>query len=126
MQGGRPSKYDPEYCMDLIDHMTKGLSFEAFAGLIGCCKDTLYEWVKVYPEFSDAKKIATQKSQLFWESIGIEGLWNIQGTKFKSGKSLNASVWIFNMKNRFNWSDKQEIIMPGNGKFSFTKKKDDE
>ncbi|MEE8234088.1 MAG: hypothetical protein V3R41_05360, partial [Gammaproteobacteria bacterium] len=93
-----------EYCQMLIEHMSKGLSFESFAAITDTCRDTIYEWVKVHKEFSDAKRGAFAKSQLFWEEIGIEGLFN-----GKNKKSLNSAVWIFNMKNRFNWTDKQEL-----------------
>jgi transposase-like protein len=106
MRTGRPSKYKPEYCEQLIEHMEQGLSFEAFAGSIGVCKQTLYTWTEEHEEFLDAKKRATEKSRLFWEKMGIDNIINVSEFKGDS-TSLNSAVWVFNMKNRFGWRDKQ-------------------
>lgn len=94
----RPTKYKPEYCEALISHMKEGRSFESFSGSAGVHRDTLYEWVKVFPEFSDAKKVG--------EGYGLHALEDLGLNMIKDG---NASVWIFTMKNRFNWKDKHEI-----------------
>lgn len=51
---GRPSEYRPEYCDLVIDRMGQGFSLTAFAGMIRVAKDTVYEWIKVHREFSDA------------------------------------------------------------------------
>lgn len=106
MPAGRPSAYDPAYCERLIDHMSQGLSFETFGAKIGVSKQTLYTWVKQHPEFLDAKEAATQLCQLFWEEMGISGA--IAGSA-----GINASVWIFNMKNRFGWRDKRDVELTG-------------
>lgn len=95
-KAGRPTKYKPEYCDQLVDHMTDGYSFESFAGKCEVNIDTLYHWCTIHPSFSEAKKIAVEKCRLFWERMGIEGL---------RYKDFNATVWIFNMKNRFKWRD---------------------
>lgn len=108
---GRPTKYELGYCQKLIDHMAGGLSFESFAGEIGVHRDTLYEWEKVHPEFSDAKKIGTDASLLKWEKIGRDNIINSSESSpgfGGSARSINSAVWIFNMKNRFKWRDKQE------------------
>lgn len=108
---GQPSKYDPKYCDALTEHMAKGLSFETFAAVVGVHRDTLYEWVKAHPEFAEAKEEAFSKCQLFWEQQGVNGLYSVteynEKGKPESSKSINATVWIFNMKNRFKWRDKQ-------------------
>lgn len=96
---GRPSKYDPKYCSEIIDFMAQGKSKEAFAGHIDVSKDTIYEWIKVHKDFSDSVKKAEVKCQEFWEEMGIQMALAGQG---------NATVWIFNMKNRFSWKDKHE------------------
>lgn len=107
---GRPSSYDPKYCEMLIEHMEKGLSFEAFAGVVGTTKKTLYSWADKHEEFLNAKEIGTELSRIFWEKLGIDHIINRSDSEFQGGsssRSLNASVWIFNMKNRFKWRDKQ-------------------
>lgn len=120
MPAGRPHKYLPEYPDMLIEHMSKGFSYESFAGLVSVHKSTIYEWETSFEEFSDAKKIAFEKSRLFWEKQGIEGLYNTSTydpeTKVSTSRSLNSSVYIFNMKNRFptEWREKQEIDMNAN------------
>lgn len=111
---GRPSKYDPKFCDLLIKHMEEGLSFESFAAVAEVNRDTLYQWEKAHPEFSDAAKRARDAALLFWEKLGIDHIINQtdyesdgSGVKSSSTKSLNSPVWIFNMKNRFKWRDKQ-------------------
>lgn len=107
---GRPSKYKPEFCEQLIEHMEAGLSFESFAGTLNVSKQTIYDWEKEHPAFLDAKEIAFEKSRLFWEKLGIEHIVNKSdsyGEGQSQSRSINASVYIFNMKNRFKWRDKQ-------------------
>lgn len=99
--GGHPTDYKPEYCQMLIEHMNEGYSFASFAAKCDVCEDTLYEWAKVHPKFSEAKRIARTKGMLRWEELGLDGTkGQIMG--FSSG------TWIFNMKNRFGWTDKME------------------
>lgn len=106
---GAPTKYKPQYCEMLINHMADGLSFESFAGVIRVDRDTLYEWAKVHKRFSDAKKAGREVGLLYWEKVGRDGLHH-ETIKDEDGmtvnRSINATIWIFNMKNRFGWRDK--------------------
>jgi hypothetical protein len=97
----RPTKYKPEYCEMLIEHMKQGMMFETFAPEIGVHRDTLYEWCKVHKEFSDAKKTAIDHNLLFYDKMAIAAM---------SGKikNFNATTYIFNMKNRHHWRDRHE------------------
>jgi len=107
----RPTLYKPEYCEQLIEHMARGLSFEAFAGRIGVSRRVLFDWEKSHEEFLHAKEVGLEKARLFWERVGIKYVVSKSDSdgeaKTSSSRSLNASVWIFNMKNRFGWRDKQ-------------------
>jgi transcriptional regulator with XRE-family HTH domain len=100
-------KYDFGICLKLVEHMSEGLSYESFAGAIGVHRSTLYRWEKAHPEFLEAKEIATAKSLLWWEKVGQQGLWNENFGQGQGSKTLNATIWIFNMKNRFGWRDRQ-------------------
>ena len=90
---GQPTKYKEEYCEKLIQHMKHGYSFESFAATIDVHRDTLYEWCKVHESFSDAKKIAKDKSLLFFEQVGIAGMTG-------KLKGFNVAAWIYTLKNR--------------------------
>ena len=122
---GRPSKYKKKFCNMLIDHMSKGFSFESFAGVAKVNQDTLHEWKKVHREFSEAKNIASGISMLWWERIGIAAMIGqeimLNGKKQKI--NINTAMWIFNMKNRFGWSDNRpEDFLPQRaGGFQFIK-----
>lgn len=111
MPGGRPTKYREEYCQKLIDHMAGGFSYESFGAVIDCAEQTYRNWEEKHPEFLEAKKVAFDKSRLFWEKIGMD----LAQGKLPGG---NSTAWIFNMKNRFTWKDrvdhttKDESIAP--------------
>ena len=77
----------------LIDHMSQGYSYQSFAADIDVSFDTLYEWEKVHPEFSESKKVGWAKSLKHWESIGIDSSID------KS--NVNTAMWIFTMKCKF-------------------------
>lgn len=106
-----PGTYDPKWCDQLIEHAETGLSFEAFGATARVSKQTLYEWVKKYPEFADAKKLFESISLKWWEQTGMDGMNN--KTAF-----FKTAVWIYNMRNRFGWKDArnndgQETQVPG-------------
>lgn len=102
-KGGRPSKYKEEYCQALVEHMREGFTFEAFAGAVGVCVDTLYEWSDAHQEFSEAKKLG-RGAQMLTDEKTLKGL--------VSGKITGSTTaHIFKMKNCHpkNWRDRQEI-----------------
>src|SRR5689334_9127619 len=93
----RPSLYKPTYSAKVLTLMKKGASkFEVAAELV-IHRDTLNEWAKKYPEFSDAIKKGEILSQAWWERQAREGLNN---------RLFNTALWYINMKNRFKWSDR--------------------
>jgi len=93
----------------LTSHMESGLSYESFGGVVAVSKQTLYDWEKAHPEFLDAKNVGESKCRLYWEKVGRDGLYN-ETIKTDDGmtvnRSINATIWIFNLKNRFGWRDK--------------------
>jgi hypothetical protein len=56
MPGGRPTKYQPEYCEEVLEAARGGYSLTAFAGMLEVDRGTLNEWMSVHPEFSKACK----------------------------------------------------------------------
>lgn len=64
-------KYDHKFCEMLIEHQKSGLTFASFAPVAGVTKKTLYNWVDEYPEFKEAKEIASSHALLAMEKIGL-------------------------------------------------------
>lgn len=100
---GRPTKYKPEFCDDVIEYMGQGFSKEAFAGKVGVSKQQIWRWMKKHKEFRTAIKKAETACQAFWEEMGIQLVLAGQG---------NATAWIYNMKCRFRksgWADIKDV-----------------
>lgn len=88
MKTGRPTEYKPgvideinEYLKSAVPENQQIPTIERIALKLGINRDTLYEWAKVHPEFSDTieKVKATQKDLLI--QTGIFG-----------GKEINATI----------------------------------
>lgn len=100
---GRPSDYKPEYCEQVVDHMSEGASITSFAAEIDVARSTINEWMSVHPEFSEAVKRAKAKCAAWWE---------MRGRKLAEGKEEgNPTLVIFGLKNMADddWRDKQEV-----------------
>lgn len=68
-----------------------------------CSDDLFYRWIKEEKEFSRTIKSAQMYCQGFWESQATKGTIGSQPGM------INPTAWIFTMKNKFGWKDKQEI-----------------
>ena len=111
---GRPTKYKPEYCEKLVEHMQQGFSFESFASVAKTCKDTVYHWVNQHPEFSEAKKRGTAHLEIFYTRMGM----NLAQGEYKNG---SATAWIYLTKNILKWTDRSDLKITGD----FQEKKDE-
>ena len=112
MKVGRPTKYDPAYCDQVIDFCMAGKSLTAFAGSIRVARSSLNEWASVHPDFSEALNIAKACACNAWEDrnlrVGDEG-------------KGNPALVIFALKNfgADDWREKQPDEDAGKDK-SFT------
>lgn len=106
MPAGRPSKYDPAYCEQVIDCLADGHSVTAFAGRIGVARSTVFKWAEEHREFSDAVKVGQARATEFWEKILADVARDGGG---------NATAAIFGLKNRASddWRDKVEQEISG-------------
>jgi hypothetical protein len=95
MPAGRPSEYKPEYCALVLECGEQGMSLAEMAKACGVIRETLHEWAKEHPEFSDAFTRARQASLAWWELQARVGLYN------RDGVSLNSSLWSRSMAARF-------------------------
>ena len=108
--GGRPSQYpntdkEKHGLFDKIFECAKeGRSLTEIALAIGIGRTTLYRWMDEIPEFRDTIKDAQAISQAWWEDLGRKMAMTGEG---------NATVFIFQMKNRFHkyYKDRKAIDM---------------
>lgn len=125
---GRPTKYRKKYCEDIIKYFSvepqetvwrrtyfsgggvkseepvmwaKSIpTFQGFAQSIGVHTDTLKEWAKQYPEFSEAYARARMLQEKIWLINAMSGLYNAQFAQFfgknclgyKDRQEINANI----------------------------------
>ena len=68
----RPTKFQPSYCDQVIEHMTDGASLTSFAAEIGVARSTINEWMEAHSDFADSVRIAKAKCAAWWEKRGRE------------------------------------------------------
>ena len=101
---GRPTKYQPRYCQELIDDMAQGYSLGAFAGKIGVARATLANWASEHPEFLAAVETGKAKRLRQWETALIDNAM--------TGGASNPGSIQFGVKNagREDWVEQKEIV----------------
>jgi hypothetical protein len=67
MPAGRPSKYNPVYCDEVIELSKDGASEDECALTIGVCPQTFENWKKEHPQFLDACTRAKAARKVWWE-----------------------------------------------------------
>jgi len=122
---GRPSKYQPEYVNQVVKLCRLGATDKAIADFFEVNEDTINEWKKRHPEFSEALKRgklqadAEVADKLFQRATGyshpdvdikvISG--KIRKTKLIKHYPPDTTAAIFWLKNRAKeiWREKQHI-----------------
>lgn len=108
---GRPTKYRPEMCEQVIGWGAAGKSRTWMAGKLGVDRSTIDEWARNFPDFSLALTRAKALEQMWWEDKGQECIMMPQGMTF------SQSAWSRSMAARFpdEWreSTKSETELKG-------------
>jgi hypothetical protein len=98
---GRPLIQLPNDYKDIMLELAKeGASIVELSVALSISRDTFYEISKRDTDFSDTIKKCKELSEAWWERSGRTNLMN---------KEFNYTGWYMNMKNRFNWKDRQDV-----------------
>jgi hypothetical protein len=97
--GGRPTKFKPAYCNEVIAAGQEGLSLTAFAGSIGVARSTINEWMGEHSEFSEAVKVHQAKRTEYLERTLLSS---------EQGPKVTARIFALKNADPENWKDKQE------------------
>ncbi len=114
MAGGRPTKYEGEVtlqkveqflaqCVDSLDANGKTIvnfpSTESLANFIDVSVDTLYEWAKVHPEFSEMfRRVMKEQAKRLLNS-GLGGQYNANIAKLVLAKHGYREESVHDLKN---------------------------
>jgi len=82
------------------DVEVRAMIYDKTNGKIKCSYDLWQRWLNEEPEFSETIKMGKQFSEAWWNKMGRI---NLEADKF------SYTGWYMNMKNRFGWTDRQQI-----------------
>ena len=101
-QRGRPTKYDPAYCEEVINMGKEGKSLAQMCAHFDISRQTINNWADSYPDFLEALSRAQAHAQAWWEDQGAKGMW---------ADKFNAVVWKKSVEARFrdDYTERQEI-----------------
>jgi len=110
--GGQPKRtldsLDSSWQDTIIGMMTNGQSKQEVKAVLNICNALHTRWMKDEPEYAETIKRGEELSQAWWED-------QIRKAAIGETKGANATLFIFNMKNKFpnDWRDKTEREVSG-------------
>ncbi len=128
---GRPTKYSEDYCRQAKEFCLLGATDEQLARFLEVSVDTIYEWKKVYPKFSEAIKVgkdvadAKVAKSLYERACGYSHKQDkifsnngepmiVETTKHYPPDATSMIFWLKN-RQKANWRDKQDYEVTGKG-----------
>lgn len=125
MPAGRPTKYKAEYVKQARKLCHLGATDAELAAFFEVDEDTINEWKKVHPEFSESLKVSKEEydgrierklaERAMGYSHGAVKIFNDEGTPMKvdyvEHYPPDTTACIFWLKNRqpSKWRDRQEV-----------------
>ena len=102
---GRPTKYDPDYCEQVLEVMGTGLSLTAFAGVVGVARSTINEWLLAHPDFAAAVRVGQAKRVYYLERSMLDG---------DIGARITSRIFALKNADPEEWRDRRELEHSGN------------
>ena len=104
---GRPPKYDPSFCDEVIELGRQGKSQAQMAAHFGVAKATITQWAQQHAEFSNALARANVLAQAHLEDLAYNGL---------NDSKFNANLFKIIAYNRFrdDYADRKEVSIEAN------------
>ena len=101
---GRPTKYDPAYCDQIVAFCADGATLTDFAAEIDVARSTINKWAEEHEEFSEALGRAKAKMASWWGKRARQ-------VAQSGGTGAQGSIIQFALKNLASddWRDRHEL-----------------
>src|SRR5689334_925530 len=96
---GRPTKYHDERCDTILHYLREGNTLKTAAACAGIHYDTLNEWRKTYPEFSEAVDQAEAEAERSY----------VQSIKLAAPTTWQAAAWWLERRKHADWRKRDSV-----------------
>jgi len=119
--------YKPEFCEIAKDTLALGYSMAGVAAECGVCRDTVYAWMKDFPNFSDSIKEGKALGQQRFEKILLAKIGGEDIPGFDP-RLCSDTLLLFALKTRFHkdYGNKDKVELATNAPIILNYKIDDE
>jgi hypothetical protein len=93
---GRPSKYDPKYCSEIVDLGKEGFSRWQICSRLDIGINNMKAWESAHEEFRAALEESRLHALSYWEDLARDHIKEVPG-----GVKLNTGLWSRSMAARF-------------------------
>lgn len=112
---GQPTKYHDERCDTILQSLRQGNTLKTAALMGGIHYDTLNEWRKKHPDFSEA----VEKAEAEAESLHVINI------RTHSADNWQASAWWLERRRHGDWRKRDSVSVGNEGDESFRVAVDD-
>lgn len=107
---GRPTKYDPAYCEQVVELGKLGKSREQICATLHIGVHNMNTWEQAHEEFRRAIEESRLYALAYWEDIADRHMTEVPG-----GPRLNTGLWARSMSARFpaKYSDRTKVEVTG-------------
>jgi hypothetical protein len=113
----RPSKYKKSFNKLALEHFKKGKTISQLAAELMVSRETIYDWGRKFPEFSDTLCKGQDLAQAYWENLQHGKSVGAEKTEKFSERGIE-----FNLKTRFRRDYAEKIEVDQDNKINITYK----
>lgn len=116
-------KYRPEFCDDIIKHMSQGKSLTSFIAYLydkyelRITRKTILNWASRHEDFGTAVEVGKSRALAFFEALLISSTTGVLPKQLKDQEStgVNMSGVVFALKTRFHkeYGDMSKLEVSG-------------
>ncbi len=109
-------KYNDDRPQEFVAFMSMGKTQAQYYSLVDICEQTFFNWIGIYPEFSDAHRRGKVKSQAWWDDYFDANIgdpeFNVAAFKIRYERQFGkAKIYLPELSDAKTYTEKSDAVI---------------